>query len=43
MKEITFKQSDTVRVIAEIASYIDSLKDDKEYTLTAKEGRKREA
>ena len=37
MKEITFKKSDTVRVIAEIASYIDSLKDDKEYTLTVKE------
>ena len=37
MKEITFKKSETVRVIAEIASYIDSLKDDKEYTLTVKE------
>jgi len=37
MKEITFKKSDTVKVIAELASYIDSLKDDKDYTLTVKE------
>lgn len=37
MKEVNFKKSDTVRVIAELASYIDSLKDDKEYTLTVKE------
>lgn len=37
MKEITFKKADTVRVIAELASYIDSLQDDKEYTLTVKE------
>ena len=37
MKEITFKKSDTVKVIAELASYIDSLKEDKDYTLTVKE------
>lgn len=37
MKEIRFKKSDTVKVIAELASYIDSLHDDKEYTLTVKE------
>lgn len=37
MKEIKFKKSDTVRVIAELASYIDSLKDDKEYKLEVKE------
>ena len=37
MKEVNFKKSDTVRVIAELASYIDSLKDEKEYTLTVKE------
>ena len=37
MKEIRFKKADTVRVIAELASYIDSLKDDKAYVLTVKE------
>lgn len=37
MKEITFKKADSVRVIAELASYIDSLKDDKEYVITIKE------
>ena len=37
MKEIRFKKSDTVKVIAELASYIDSLKDDKEYIMTIKE------
>lgn len=37
MKEIIFKKSDTVKVIAELASYIDSLKEDKDYTLTVKE------
>lgn len=37
MKEITFKKSDTVRVITELASYIDGLKDNKDYTLTVKE------
>ena len=37
MKEITFKKADSVRVIAELASYIDSLHEGKEYTLTVKE------
>lgn len=37
MREIRFKKADTVRVIAELASYIDSLNDDKEYILTIKE------
>ena len=37
MKEIRFRKSDTVRVIAELASYIDSLKEDKDYTLAVKE------
>ena len=37
MKEISFKKSDTVRVIAELASYIDSLDDDKEYKIELKE------
>lgn len=37
MKEITFKKADTVRVIAELASYIDSLSDDKEYKIEVKE------
>lgn len=37
MKEIKFKKSDTVKVIAELASYIDSLKEDKEYIITIKE------
>ena len=41
MREINFKKSDTVRVIAELASYIDSLDDDKEYTLTVKEKKKK--
>lgn len=37
MKEITFKKSDVVRVIAEVASYIDSLQEDKEYKIEVKE------
>ena len=37
MKEITFKKSDTVKVIAELASYIDSLSEDKEYKIEVKE------
>lgn len=37
MREIRFKKADTVRIIAELASYIDSLNDDKEYILTVKE------
>ena len=37
MKEIKFTKAENIRVIAEIASYIDSLKDDKEYILAVKE------
>lgn len=37
MNEIRFKKADTVKVIAQLASYIDSLADDKEYILTVKE------
>lgn len=37
MREIHFKKPDTVKVIAELASYIDSLSDEKEYVLTVKE------
>lgn len=37
MREITFKKADTVRVIAELASYIDSLDEDKEYKIEVKE------
>ena len=37
MKEIMFKKSDTVKVIAELASYIDSLSEDKEYKIEVKE------
>ena len=41
MKEITFKKADSVRVIAELASYIDSLDDTKEYKLEVKEYRQK--
>lgn len=41
MKEITFKKADSVRVIAELASYIDSLDDAKEYKLEVKEYRQK--
>ena len=41
MREIRFKKADTVRVIAELASYIDSLDDEKEYILTVKEFKKK--
>lgn len=37
MREITFKKADTVRVIAELASYIDSLDPEKEYKIEVKE------
>lgn len=37
MREITFRKADTVRVIAELASYIDSLDEDKEYKIEVKE------
>ena len=41
MKEIKFTRADTIKVIAEVASYIDSLDGKKEYCLTIKEYRKR--
>lgn len=41
MKEITFRKADSVRVIAELASYIDSLEDAKEYKLEVKEYRQK--
>lgn len=37
MREIRFTKADSVRVFAEIASYIDSLKDEKEYKIEIKE------
>lgn len=37
MKEIRFKKADTIKVVAELASYIDSLDDGKEYKLEVKE------
>lgn len=41
MREITFKKSDCIKVIAELASYIDSLDDKKAYVLTVKEKKNR--
>ena len=41
MNEIRFKKADTVRVIAELASYIDSLDAEKEYVITVKEHREK--
>jgi len=41
MKEITFRKSDCIKVIAELASYIDSLDDNKNYILTVKEKKNR--
>lgn len=37
MREIEFSKSDSIRVIAETASYIDSLEEDKQYVMTIKE------
>ena len=37
MNEIRFKKADSVRVIAELASYIDSLDAESEYIITVKE------
>ena len=37
MREIRFKKADTIKVVAELASYIDSLDDGKEYKLEVKE------
>lgn len=41
MREINFKKEDTIKVIAELSSYLDSLDNSKEYTLTVKEKKKR--
>lgn len=41
MKEITFKKADYIKVIAELASYIDSLDNEKTYILTVKEKKKK--
>lgn len=41
MNEIRFNKSDTVKVIAELASYIDSLDNEKDYILTIKEYRQK--
>ena len=37
LREIEFKKSDSIKVIAETASFIDSLEDDKQYVMTIKE------
>lgn len=41
MREIKFKPEDKIKVIAEVASYIDSLENDKQYSLTIKEHKKK--
>lgn len=41
MKEIIFKKKDCIKVIAETASYIDSLDDKKDYVLEIKEKKKK--
>lgn len=41
MKEITFRKCDCIKVIAETASYIDSLEDEKQYVMTIKEKKNR--
>lgn len=43
MREITFKKADYIKLIAELASYIDSLDDGKEYILTVKEKKKKKS
>lgn len=40
MREIKFKPADRIKVIAEVASYIDSLEANKQYSLTIKEVKK---
>lgn len=37
MKEIIFRKADSIKVVAEVASYIDSLSDDKSYKLVLSE------
>jgi hypothetical protein len=41
MKETVFKKSDCIKVIAELASYIDSLDGEKQYVLCVKEKKNR--
>ena len=41
MREIEFAKKDSIRVIAEVASYIDSLEDAKQYVITIKEKKKK--
>ncbi|MBP3573233.1 MAG: hypothetical protein J6J71_01335 [Prevotella sp.] len=41
MREINFKTDEKIKVIAEVASYLDSLENGKEYTLTIKERKKK--
>lgn len=41
MREIEFAKKDSIRVIAEVASYIDSLEDAKQYVMTIKEKKKK--
>ena len=41
MREIEFEKKDSIRVIAEVASYIDSLEDAKQYVMTIKEKKKK--
>lgn len=41
IKEILFRKINSVRVIAELASYIDSLEEDKDYSLAIYEKRKK--
>lgn len=41
MREVKFKPEDKIKVIAEVASYIDSLENDKQYSLTIKEHKKK--
>lgn len=41
MKEIVFRKADSIKVVAEVASYIDSLSDDKSYKLVLSEIRQK--
>lgn len=41
MNELTFKGSDRIKAVAWLASYADTLKDDKQYTVTVKEKKER--
>lgn len=43
MKEIIFKKQDCIKIIAETASYIDSLDDKKDYVLEIKEKKKKKS